>query len=59
MGVERIFPFTSPNIDSIILHKVGQVRRAKLFYQRERSGKSARIREKRMAVAIKEAKEKA
>ena len=59
VGVERIFPFTSPNIDSIILHKVGQVRRAKLFYQRERSGKSARIREKRMAVAIKEAKEKA
>jgi len=59
VGVERIFPFTSPNIDSIILHKVGQVRRAKLFYQRERSGKSARIREKRMAVALKEAKAKA
>ncbi len=53
VGVERLFPFTSPNIDSIVLHKVGQVRRAKLFYQRERSGKSARIREKRMAVSAK------
>lgn len=53
IGVERLFPFTSPNIDSIVLNKVGQVRRAKLFYQRERSGKSARIREKRMAVADK------
>lgn len=59
VGVERLFPFTSPNIDSIILNKVGQVRRAKLFYQRERSGKSARIREKRMAVAAKEATAKA
>ena len=53
VGVERLFPFTSPNIDSIVLNKVGQVRRAKLFYQRERSGKSARIREKRMAVTSK------
>ena len=53
VGVERLFPFTSPNIDSIVLNKVGQVRRAKLFYQRERSGKSARIREKRMAVTAK------
>ena len=47
VGVERLFPVNSPNIDSIILHKVGKVRRAKLFYLRERSGKSARIREKR------------
>lgn len=53
VGVERTFPFTSPNIDSVVLNKVGHVRRAKLFYQRERSGKSARIREKRMAVAAK------
>ena len=36
---------------SIVLNKTGNVRRAKLFYQRSRSGKSARIREKRMAVA--------
>ncbi|GAB3011339.1 50S ribosomal protein L19 [Niabella terrae] len=55
IGVERLFPYTSPNIDSIVLNKVGQVRRAKLFYQRKRSGKSARIREKRRAVADKTA----
>ncbi|MCY7422845.1 MAG: 50S ribosomal protein L19 [Chitinophagaceae bacterium] len=47
VGVERLFPVNSPNIDSILLHKVGKVRRAKLFYLRERSGKSARIKEKR------------
>lgn len=55
VGVERTFPFTSPNIDSVILNKAGHVRRAKLFYQRKRSGKSARIREKRMAVVDKAA----
>jgi large subunit ribosomal protein L19 len=48
IGVERLFPLLSPNIDSIILNKVGKVRRAKLFYLRERFGKSARIKEKRM-----------
>ena len=48
IGVERLFPFTSPNVDSIILNRVGKVRRAKLFYLRERSGKSARIKEKRI-----------
>ena len=53
IGVERLFPVNSPNIDSIILNKVGRVRRAKLFYLRERSGKSARIKEKRMAVTKK------
>ena len=47
VGVERLFPVNSPNIESILLHKVGKVRRAKLFYLRERSGKSARIKEKR------------
>ena len=50
IGVERVFPFYSPNIDSIILNKSGRVRRAKLFYQRERSGKSARIQEKKRAL---------
>ena len=55
VGVERVFPFSSPNVDSIVLNKTGNVRRAKLFYQRKRSGKSARIREKRMAVAVVEA----
>lgn len=49
VGVERVFPFYSPNIDSIVLNKAGNIRRAKLFYQRKRSGKSARIREKRIA----------
>lgn len=53
VGVERLFPIFSPNIDSIVLNKVGKVSRAKLYYLRERSGKSARIREKRMAVAKK------
>jgi large subunit ribosomal protein L19 len=48
VGVERVFPYSSPNIDSIGVNKAGNVRRAKLFYQRKRSGKSARIREKRM-----------
>ncbi len=48
IGVERIFPMFSPNIDSVMLNKVGKVRRAKLYYLRERSGKSARIKEKRM-----------
>jgi large subunit ribosomal protein L19 len=48
VGVERSFPVNSPNIDSIILNKVGKVSRAKLFYLRERSGKSARIKEKRV-----------
>ncbi|WP_447641502.1 MULTISPECIES: 50S ribosomal protein L19 [Chitinophagaceae] len=47
VGVERLFPFASPNVDSIVLNKVGKVRRAKLFYLRERSGKRARIKEKR------------
>ena len=51
IGVERVFPFFSPNVESIVLNKTGNVRRAKLFYQRSRSGKSARIREKRQAVA--------
>jgi large subunit ribosomal protein L19 len=47
VGVERLFPLYSPNIDSIVLNKVGRVKRAKLFYLRERSGKSARIKEKK------------
>jgi large subunit ribosomal protein L19 len=50
VGVERLFPFFSPNIDSIVLNKSGRVRRAKLFYQRGRSGKSARIQEKKRAI---------
>jgi large subunit ribosomal protein L19 len=48
VGVERLFPLFSPNIESIKLHKVGKVRRAKLYFLRDRSGKSARIKEKRI-----------
>lgn len=47
IGVERIFPMNSPFIDSIQVHRVGHVRRAKLYYLRERRGKSARIKERR------------
>ena len=47
IGVERTFPIFSPNIESISLNKAGKVRRAKLYYLRSRSGKSARIKEKR------------
>jgi large subunit ribosomal protein L19 len=46
-GVERVFPIYSPLIDSIKLVRRGRVRRAKLYYLRERRGKSARIAEKR------------
>jgi large subunit ribosomal protein L19 len=48
VGVERTFPVNSPNIESIVLNKTGKVRRAKLYFLRSRSGKSARIKEKRM-----------
>lgn len=48
VGVERTFPVNSPNIESIELHKTGKVRRAKLYFLRSRSGKSARIKEKRI-----------
>ena len=54
IGVERLFPLFSPNIESIELNKTGRVRRAKLFYLRKRSGKSARIREKRLANEVTE-----
>jgi len=46
VGVERIFPLESPNIESIEINKVGKVRRAKLYYLRELTGKKARIKEK-------------
>ena len=45
-GVERVFPLHSPNIESITVVRRGRVRRAKLYYLRERRGKSARITEK-------------
>ncbi len=46
IGVERIFPMFSPNIDGIQVMKAGKVRRSKLYYIRELSGKKARIKEK-------------
>ena len=48
VGVERIFPYESPFIDSIELNKVGKVRRARSFYLRNLSGKKARIKEKKL-----------
>jgi len=47
VGVERTFPLYSESIDSITVLRRGRVRRAKLFYLRERKGKSARIKELR------------
>ena len=46
VGIERIFPILSPNIDKIELVRQGRVRRARLFYLRGRQGKAARIKEK-------------
>lgn len=51
VGVERIFPIESPNIDSIEVNKRGKVRRAKLYYLRKLTGKKARIKEKRTPIA--------
>lgn len=47
-GVERIFPVNSPFIEKIVVNKKGVVRRAKIFYLRNLTGKKARIREKRI-----------
>ncbi|RPG58794.1 MAG: 50S ribosomal protein L19 [Flavobacteriales bacterium TMED191] len=47
VGVERIFPVNSPFIEKIEVNKLGKVRRARIFYMRQRTGKSARIKQKR------------
>jgi len=49
VGVERVFPLSSPFVDGILVNKIGRVRRAKFFYQSKRSGKASRIQEKRQA----------
>ena len=53
-GVERVFPLLSPNIESIEVKRHGSVRRAKLYYLRERRGKSARIAERQMNTSAKD-----
>jgi large subunit ribosomal protein L19 len=55
-GVERVFPIYSPMIDSIKVVRRGKVRRAKLYYLRDRRGKSARIVEKQETAAEKSAR---
>jgi len=51
VGVERIFPINSPFIEGIELNKSGKVRRARIFYLRQLTGKKARIKEKRVNIA--------
>ncbi len=48
VGVERIFPLHSPNVEKIDVVRLGRVRRAKLYYLRDLRGKKARIRERRI-----------
>ena len=47
IGVERVFPLSSPNLESIAVTKKGKVRRARVFYLRELTGKKARIKEEK------------
>jgi large subunit ribosomal protein L19 len=49
IGVERTFPFFSPRVDKVEVVRHGKVRRAKLYYLRERSGKAARLKERRVS----------
>lgn len=47
IGVERIFPLLSPNVDKVEVVRMGKVRRARLFYLRGRQGKAARVKERK------------
>ena len=51
IGVERIFPMNSPFIESVEVNKAGKVRRARIFYLRDLTGKKARIKEKKYSAA--------
>ncbi|MGB8873955.1 MAG: 50S ribosomal protein L19, partial [Desulfobaccales bacterium] len=51
VGVERIFPTHSPNIDKVVVLTRGDVNRSRLYYLRQRVGKAARIKEKRTPIA--------
>lgn len=57
VGVERTFPLHSPKVDRVEVLKKGKVRRAKLFYLRERTGNAAKIKEKRVSRPVKASKE--
>jgi large subunit ribosomal protein L19 len=48
VGVERIFPISSPFIQAIEINKAGKVRRARIFYMRKLTGKKARIKERKI-----------
>ncbi|AKD55869.1 50S ribosomal protein L19 [Spirosoma radiotolerans] len=50
VGVERIFPLLSPNVDKVEIVRLGKVRRARLFYLRGRQGKAARVKERKAKV---------
>jgi large subunit ribosomal protein L19 len=54
-GVERVFPIYSPLVDSVVVVRKGKVRRAKLYYLRGRTGKSARIAERMRGVGVESA----
>lgn len=51
VGVERVFPVNSPNVEKVELVRHGKVRRAKLYYLRNRSGKAAKVKERIVAKA--------
>ena len=53
VGVERVFPISSPLLDNIEITKRGKVRRARIYYLRDLTGKAARIKEKRRVVSKK------